>query len=128
MSERRVHFHARHGHAHPDHGVEQAATQGGSLREQVIAALRGVYDPEIPVNLYDLGLIYDLTLHEDNVVSIEMTLTAPACPVADLLSEQVENAVSAVPGVKAVSVRLVWDPPWDESRMNDVARLELGMF
>ncbi len=96
--------------------------------EAVIAALRTVYDPEIPVNLYELGLIYDLTIAEDGSVDIEMSLTAPGCPVAGEMPGQVAEAVAAVPGVGQVSVRLVWDPPWTPERMSEDARLALGMF
>jgi FeS assembly SUF system protein len=97
-------------------------------REAVIAALRTVHDPEIPVNIYDLGLIYGLDIGADGAVRIEMTLTAPACPVAGILPQQVAEAAAAVDGVGAVAVRLVWDPPWTRERMTDEARLALDMF
>lgn len=101
---------------------------GDTLEEQVISALRGVYDPEIPVNIYDLGLIYTLDIRADNSVHIGMTLTAPACPVAGSMPGAVEHAVKRVPGIGAVAVELVWDPPWTPERMSDEARLELGML
>lgn len=99
-----------------------------SLEERVIAALRGVFDPEIPVNIYDLGLVYALNISPDNVVDIKMTLTAPGCPVAGSLPEQVECAVRAVAGVSEAHVELVWDPPWSPERMSEAARLELGLL
>jgi FeS assembly SUF system protein len=96
--------------------------------DSVIAAICNVYDPEIPVNIYELGLIYAVDIHDDGNVKVEMTLTAPACPSAQELPEQVQNAVMTVPGVTACDVETVWDPPWDPSRMSDEARLQLNMF
>jgi FeS assembly SUF system protein len=105
-----------------------SADSGATLEERVITALRGVFDPEIPVNIYELGLIYDLKIDPSGAVSIRMTLTSPACPVAGALPGDVQSRVSAVPGVASVSVELVWDPPWDMSRMSEEARLQLGLF
>lgn len=96
--------------------------------EAVISAIASVYDPEIPVNIYELGLIYAIDLHRDGTVRIEMTLTAPNCPSAQELPVQVQEAVRAVPGVTEATVEIVWDPPWDMSRMSDDARLSLNMF
>jgi FeS assembly SUF system protein len=87
-----------------------------------------VYDPEIPVNIYDLGLIYVVHIDEHSVVNVQMTLTAPACPVAGTLPGQVENVLRQVEGVRDASVELVWDPPWDQERMSEEARLTLGML
>jgi len=96
--------------------------------DAVIEACATVYDPEIPVNIYELGLIYAVDIEEDGRVRVEMTLTAPACPSAQELPEEVRQAVLAVPGVSACEVAVVWDPPWDPSRMTDDARLALNMY
>lgn len=96
--------------------------------DDVIAACASVYDPEIPVNIYELGLIYAVEIEQDGRVKVEMTLTAPACPSAQELPEQVRDAVMAIPGVTACQVDTVWDPPWDQSRMSEDARLSLNMF
>ena len=96
--------------------------------ESLIDAISGVYDPEIPVNIYELGLIYALDIAEDGRVKVEMTLTAPACPSAQELPEQVRDAVLSVPGVTGADVEVVWDPPWDPSRMSEEARLQLNMW
>ena len=98
------------------------------LREPVIAALRQVYDPEIPVNIYDLGLIYDIAIAETGDVAIDMTLTAPACPVAGMMPVMVKDAVQKVEGVGDVEVELVWDPPWTQDKMSEEALLQLGML
>lgn len=98
------------------------------LRERVVEALRTVYDPEIPVNIYDLGLIYRLDVDPEGNVLIEMTLTAPGCPVAQTFPCTVECAVKTVEGVKDVRVELVWDPPWSRDRMSEAALLQLGML
>jgi FeS assembly SUF system protein len=105
-----------------------AAPSDSPLEERVLAALRSVFDPEIPVNIYDLGLIYDLKIDPSGSVSIRMTLTSPACPVAGSLPGEVQARVQAVSGVTAVNVELVWDPPWSMSRMSDEARLQAGLF
>lgn len=99
-----------------------------ALREPIIAALRTVYDPEIPVNIYDLGLIYRIEIAADGAVEIDMTLTAPACPVAGTMPVLVQEAAGTVAGVTSVEVALVWDPPWDMAKMSEEARLELGMM
>ncbi len=96
------------------------------LETKVVHALRSVYDPEIPVNIYELGLIYDLKVSESGQAGIRMTLTAPSCPVAGILPGQVETAVRAVPGITDVKLELVWDPPWDRDKMSDAAKLSLG--
>ena len=96
--------------------------------DDIITAIATVYDPEIPVNIYELGLIYAIDIYDDGKVKVEMTLTAPACPSAQELPEQVRDAVLLVPGVVDVEVETVWDPPWDPSRMTDEARLQLNMF
>jgi len=101
---------------------------GGALYERVIDALKEIYDPEIPVNIYDLGLIYGVEVTADGDVSITMTLTTPHCPVAESMPGEVELRASAVPGVRDAEVNLVWDPPWGPDRMSDEARLELGML
>ncbi len=121
----------------PAENPEFTATEGAPIdtattpvaaEDQVIAALRTVHDPEIPVNIYDLGLIYETTIHEDGTVDIEMSLTAPGCPVAGEMPGEVARAVAALPGAGEVTVRLVWDPPWTPERMSEDARLALGMF
>ena len=101
---------------------------GGPLQEAVIEALKTIYDPEIPVNIYELGLIYDVVASEDGDVVIDMTLTTPHCPVAESMPGEVELRVLAVPGVRDAEVKLVWEPAWDPSKMTDEARLELGML
>lgn len=105
-----------------------ASTTGHPLYEEVVEAVRTVYDPEIPLNLYELGLIYRIQINAENEVEIDMTLTNPACPVAGDMPGMVAEAVEPLPGVKTVDVRLVWDPPWDMSRLTDEARMELGFF
>lgn len=111
-------------------GEPKAAESPASedLKEQVLAALRTVYDPEIPVNIYDLGLIYMLDVDAEGYVKLQMTLTAPGCPVAQTFPGTVEAAVKAVPGVKDAQVELVWDPPWSRERMSQEALLQLGML
>lgn len=99
-----------------------------ALTERVLAALKTVRDPEIPVNLIDLGLIYELIVKRDGTVYVEMTLTTPACPVAGALPDQVKDAVAAVDGVSDARVKLTWTPPWTQDRMSEEARLELGLL
>ena len=96
--------------------------------DALIAACASVYDPEIPVNIYELGLIYAVEIEDDGKVKVEMTLTTPSCPSAQELPSQVEESVRMVPGVTDVSVEVVWDPPWDQGRMSEDARLALNMF
>jgi FeS assembly SUF system protein len=98
------------------------------LREHIIAALKTVFDPEIPVNIYDLGLIYDIAINDEQHAHIQMTLTTPGCPVAQTFPGTVEQAVNQVQGVSDCTVELVWDPPWTQERMTEAARLELGIF
>jgi FeS assembly SUF system protein len=99
-----------------------------TLTASIVAALKTVYDPEIPADIYELGLIYSVDIDDSHFVSIDMTLTAPACPVAGEMPSWVENAVSAVPGVAGAKVNMVFDPPWDQSRMSDEARVALDMW
>jgi FeS assembly SUF system protein len=99
-----------------------------ALGERVIDALRTVYDPEIPVNIFELGLIYKVDIDDDSNVNIEMTLTSPACPVAGILPDEVREKVEAVEGVAGASVEVVWDPPWHPGMMTEEAQLELGMI
>ncbi len=98
------------------------------LVDAVVAAIKTVYDPEIPVDIYELGLIYRLDINEQGLVDIDMTLTAPACPVAGEMPVWVRDAVLQVPGVRGCEVNMVFDPPWDKSRMSDEAQLALDMF
>jgi FeS assembly SUF system protein len=99
-----------------------------ALEEKIIEQIRTCYDPEIPVNIYELGLIYEIKIDPSGAVAIAMTLTAPGCPAAISLPIEVETKAEAVPGVSSVKVEVVWDPPWDPSRMSEAARLELGML
>jgi len=105
-----------------------SAEELDQLTADIIAALKTVYDPEIPSDIYEIGLIYRIDVGDEREVDIDMTLTAPGCPVAGEMPGWVENAVNAVPGVSRVKVNLVFDPPWDMSRMSDEARLAIGMF
>ena len=98
------------------------------LTDEVIAALKTVYDPEIPSDIYELGLVYKIDIADDRAVTVEMTLTTPNCPSAQEWPTMVENAVASVPGVGEVKVNIVWDPPWDPSRMSDEARAVLNMW
>jgi FeS assembly SUF system protein len=100
----------------------------GRLTDEIIAALKSVYDPEIPADVYELGLIYKIDIGDDRAISIDMTLTTPNCPSAQELPSMVENAAASVPGVGPVTVNVVWDPPWEPSRMSDEARLVLNMW
>ena len=101
---------------------------GGDLQAAVVEVLKSIYDPEIPVDIYELGLIYDVAISEDGDATVTMTLTTPHCPVAESLPNEVELRVLSVPGIRDAVVNLVWDPPWDPSKMSDEARLELGML
>ena len=99
-----------------------------ALKPRIVEALSTVFDPEIPVNIYELGLIYDIIVDASSSVGIRMTLTAPACPAAQTLPVEVKKKVEQIQGVGDVKVDIVWDPPWDRDRMSDAARLQLGMF
>ncbi len=114
----------------PAHGSWTPTGETGPKPSEsaVIDACASVYDPEIPVNIYQLGLIYAIEIDDAGAVKVEMTLTAPGCPSAQELPDQVREAVRAVPGVSACEVETVWDPPWDPSRMSEEARLQLNMF
>ena len=104
------------------------ADEMARMGDEIVIALKTVYDPEIPADLYELGLIYKVDVDDDRVVKIDMTLTSPSCPSAAELPGQVENAVAGVSGVREAKVNIVWDPPWDPSRMSDEARTELNMW
>ncbi len=99
-----------------------------AITDQIVEKLKTVYDPEIPVDIYELGLIYKVDLSDEKDVAVEMTLTAPGCPVAGEMPDWVQDAVMSVPGIKSCVVNLVFDPPWDPSRMSDEAKLQLNMF
>ena len=99
-----------------------------ALRPRIVEALSKVFDPEIPVNIYELGLIYDIIVDQAGVVGIRMTLTAPACPAAQFLPLEVKKQIAQISGVTDVKVDVVWDPPWDRDRMSDTAKLQLGIF
>ena len=104
------------------------ADEMARLTDEIVAALKTVYDPEIPADIYELGLIYKVDIGDDRLVNVDMTLTTPNCPAAADLPGQVENAVASVPGVREAKVNIVWDPPWDPSRMSDEARATLNMW
>jgi FeS assembly SUF system protein len=114
--------------ASPTLAAGDAASTAGSLTERIITALRTVHDPEIPVNIYDLGLIYRVEPKQEGLIEIDMTLTAPGCPVAGEMLKWVDNAVASVDGVGRVDVKLVFDPPWDKSLMSEDVQLELGLI
>lgn len=100
----------------------------GGLRERVIEALKTCYDPEIPVDIYELGLIYDIDVGQDGAVQVKMTLTSPACPVAGSLPGEVEAKVREVDGVREARIELVWEPPWDMEKMSEAAKVKLGVY
>lgn len=112
----------------PVPGSAFSAEELARLTDGIVAALKTVYDPEIPTDIYELGLIYKIDVSDDRHVVIEMTLTAPGCPVAGDMPKWVEDAVNAVPGVAGTTVVLTFDPPWDQTRMSDEAKLAIGMF
>jgi FeS assembly SUF system protein len=105
-----------------------AAGAGSDLQAAIVETLKTIYDPEIPVDIYELGLIYDVSVTDEGDATVLMTLTTPHCPVAESMPGEVEIRVLSVPGVRDAEVKLVWDPPWDPSKMSDEARLELGML
>jgi FeS assembly SUF system protein len=107
---------------------EKPPATNDELTDRVIDTLKSIYDPEIPVDIYELGLIYDIAISDDGDAVITMTLTPPHCPVAESMPGEVEMRVLSVPGIRDAEVKLVWDPPWDPSKMSDEARLELGML
>ena len=97
------------------------------LKEKIIKEIKKIYDPEIPVNIYELGVIYDININENKEVNIKMTLTTPNCPVAESLPKEVKDSVNGIEGVEKVDLDLVWDPPWDKSMMSEAAKLELNL-
>ncbi|MCZ7656537.1 MAG: SUF system Fe-S cluster assembly protein [Xanthobacteraceae bacterium] len=109
-------------------GPALPADEIARLTDDIVAALKTVYDPEIPADIYELGLIYRVDIADDRAITVDMTLTTPNCPSAQELPIMVENAVASVPGVGPVTVNVVWDPPWDQSRMTDEARVVLNMW
>ena len=107
--------------------MENPSVDRDALRARIVEIMQTIFDPEIPVNIYELGLVYEVTVRDDASVYLRMTLTSPMCPVAESLPPEVEGKARSVPGVKDVEVDLVWDPPWSPSLMSEAARLELGM-
>ena len=106
----------------------ESANEFLQIEDAIINVLKNIYDPEIPVNIYDLGLIYEIDADEDNNVRIKMTLTAPNCPMADDILNEVKDKVEAIEGVKSLDLKLTFDPPWDESNLTEEAKLELGLL
>ncbi len=106
----------------------QPSSEDHPMYNDIVDAIRTVHDPEIPVNIYDLGLVYSVRIDDENAVQVDMTLTAPGCPVAGEMPGWVADAVEPLPGIKQVDVNLIWEPPWDMSRLSDEARLELGFM
>ena len=98
-----------------------------NLKEKIITEIKKIYDPEIPVNIYELGLIYDIKVESENLVKVKMTLTTPNCPVAESLPKEVKDSIMVLPEVKDVDLQLVWDPPWDKTMMSEAAKLELNL-
>jgi len=98
-----------------------------NLKEKIVEEIRKIYDPEIPVNIYELGLIYDIKVENKNIAKVKMTLTSPNCPVAESLPKEVEDSIMQVEGIEKVDLSLVWDPPWDKDMMSEAARLELNL-
>ena len=98
-----------------------------SLKEKIITEIKKIYDPEIPVNIYELGLIYDIKIESENLVKVKMTLTTPNCPVAESLPKEVKDSIMELPEINDVDLQLVWDPPWDKSKMSEAAKLELNL-
>ena len=109
-------------------GIQLSPIEKTILEGEIVEALRTIYDPEIPINIYDLGLIYGIDIHTDSTVDVRMTLTSPGCPVAGTLPPEVEEKVASVPGVADAHVELVWDPPYNMDMMTDEAKLDLGLF
>ena len=109
-------------------GIVHDAPKGDELRPKIVEAIQTVYDPEIPVNIWELGLIYDVVVDAAGVAGIRMTLTAPGCPAAQSLPVEVANKVKAIPGITDAKVDVVWDPPWDKDRMSEAAKLQLGLW
>jgi FeS assembly SUF system protein len=103
-------------------------TSTPDLKQAIVKALESCYDPEIPVNIYELGLIYDIALEEGNKANVKMTLTSPACPAAASLPAEVESKIKTIPGITAASVEVVWEPPWNPGMMSEFAKLELGFM
>ena len=112
----------------PTNAIDSDPLNTLKLKPRIVDTLHTVFDPEIPVNIYDLGLIYDVLVDAAGVVGVRMTLTAPACPAAQTLPLEVERKIRALEGVTDVKVEIVWEPPWDKDRMSDAAKLQLGMF
>ena len=112
----------------PEASASDAEASPIQLEERIVEALKTVYDPEIPVNIYELGLIYDLAVDDDGSANIKMTLTSPNCPVAESLPKEIEDKAASVDGVEKVAVEVVWDPAWSPDMMSEAAKLELGMF
>ncbi len=112
----------------PGEPIIRESSEDHPKYEEIVEAIRSVYDPEIPVNIFDLGLIYSIRIDGENAVEVDMTLTAPGCPVAGEMPGWVADAVEPLPGIKQVDVQLVWEPPWDMGRLSDEARLELGFM
>ena len=123
-----VYFHSDKLAGKADAGAGEAVDADSPLDDRIVDALRQVYDPEIPVNIYDLGLIYDVRVEDDGTVEVDMTLTAPGCPVAQTFPGTVEDAVRQVDGVSEAHVELVWEPPWTTERISDEAKLALGIL
>jgi FeS assembly SUF system protein len=111
-----------------DEAAPLTPSQAATLRDEMIAALRTCYDPEIPVNIYDLGLIYEARVDTAGHALVKMTLTAPGCPAASWLAGEVEDKINALPGIKSVEVNVVWDPPWSMEKMSEAAKLQLGLL
>ncbi len=112
----------------PETATGLSVEETGRLTDDIVAALKSVYDPEIPADIYELGLIYRIDIGDDRSITVDMTLTTPNCPSAQELPSMVENAVASVPGVGPVTIKVVWEPPWDPSRMSDEARMVLNMW
>lgn len=128
MSENRFHLPVMGEKPVPPVAPVPALPADASLEDRVLAVMKTIFDPELPINIVELGLIYDLKVSPAGDVAIRMTLTTPNCPVAGSLPGEVRNKVAAVPGVTSATVELVWEPPWDKSRLSEAAQLELGLF